>query len=169
MREIIKEYVGSCDLDMKCILTVPNDYDEYFDKKLYPAIVFLHGAGEQGSSIEDIKKVGIHHYLKEKDIPFVTISPQCPEGVFWDIHFKEIETILKAMINNNYHVDENRIHLIGIGLGAYGAWNFAIQKPEFFASIVPIAGGVMFPKYLNRLKDIPVWVFHGEKDCGSSG
>jgi predicted peptidase len=22
----------------------------------------------------------------------------------------------------------------------------------------------MFPKYLERLKDIPVWVFHGEKD-----
>lgn len=164
MREIIKNYVGSCRMDIKCILTVPDEYNEHFDKKLYPAIVFLHRAGEQGSGLDDIKKAGIHHYLKKKGIPFVIISPQCPEGIFWDVHFKEIETILQTMINNNYHIDEERIHLIGIGLGAYGVWNFAIQKPEMFASIVPIAGGVMFPKYLSRVKDIPAWVFHGEKD-----
>jgi predicted peptidase len=55
LREIIKNYIGSCHLDMKCILTVPDEYDEHFDKKLYPAIVFLHEAGEQGNRLEDIK------------------------------------------------------------------------------------------------------------------
>jgi predicted peptidase len=87
----------------------------------------------------------------------MTIFPQCTEGVFWNIHFKEIETILEVLTNNNncYFIDKNRINVIGIGLGAYGAWNFAIQKPELFASIVSIAGGVMFPKYLDRIINIP--------------
>ena len=77
MREIIKNYIGSCHLDMKCILTVPDEYDEYFDRKLYPAIVFLHGAGEQGNRLEDIKKSRNPSLFEEKG-SVCDISPQCP-------------------------------------------------------------------------------------------
>lgn len=46
-----------------------------------------------------------------------------------------------------------RICLVSISLGAYGAWNFAMQRPELFSSIVSIAGGAMLPKYAKLIAE----------------
>lgn len=39
-----------------------------------------------------------------------------------------------------------------------------MQEPDSFTAIVPIAGGAMLPKYEDALKEIPIWVIHGEND-----
>ena len=54
--------------------------------------------------------------------------------------------------------------MVGISLGAYGAWNFAMQRPELFSSIVSIAGGAMLPKYAKLISHIPSYIVHGELD-----
>ena len=48
-------------------------------------------------------------------------------------------------------------------MGGFGTWALAAAHPERFAAIAPICGGGD-PKQAERLKDLPIWVFHGAKD-----
>ena len=59
--------------------------------------------------------------------------------------------------------DSSRIYAIGASMGGYATWQLGMSLPDTFAAIVPICGGGM---YWNapRLKHVPVWAFHGEKD-----
>lgn len=162
MVEIENSFSVEKTANLNYILNLPKDYS-LNNNIQFPIILFLHGIGERGSDINLVKKYGIHRYLKDIDIPFIIISPQCHSNNFWDMHFTDIEILLKE-INRKYNADINRICLIGISLGAYGAWNFAMQRPYLFKSIVSIAGGAMLPKYASSLKDIPIFIAHGQAD-----
>jgi DNA gyrase inhibitor GyrI len=48
-------------------------------------------------------------------------------------------------------------------MGGYGTWEMAMCYPEKFAAIAPICGGGD-PYEIKNLKEIPAWVFHGDKD-----
>jgi predicted peptidase len=60
-------------------------------------------------------------------------------------------------------VDKERIYLTGLSMGGYGAWALASAYPERFAAITPICGGGR-GFMADKLKDVPVWAFHGAKD-----
>jgi predicted peptidase len=144
------------------IVNLPNNYEEIINE-LFPVILFLHGIGERGNDISNVKKYGIHRYIDVIDIPFVIVSPQCHCNNFWETHINDIELLLQD-IKMKYRVDMGRICLIGVSLGAYGAWNFAMQRPKLFSSIVSIAGGAMLTKYANLISHIPSYIVHGELD-----
>ena len=48
-------------------------------------------------------------------------------------------------------------------MGGYSAWALASMEPKRFAAIAPICGAGN-PKRAGLIKDIPIWVFHGDKD-----
>lgn len=48
-------------------------------------------------------------------------------------------------------------------MGGYGSWRFAADHPERFAAVIPICGGGN-PDDAERLKNLPIWVFHGDQD-----
>lgn len=144
------------------IVNLPNNYEEKTNE-LFPLILFLHGNGERGNDISSVKKYGIHRYLDVIDIPFVIVSPQCHYNNFWETHINDIELLLQE-IKLKYRVDMGRICLVGVSLGAYGAWNFAMQRPKLFSSIVSIAGGAMLTKYASQISHIPSYIVHGELD-----
>ena len=52
---------------------------------------------------------------------------------------------------------------MGVSMGAYAAWQLAMSQPTLFAAMIPICGGGMCWN-ASRLKDIPIWAFHGGKD-----
>lgn len=60
-------------------------------------------------------------------------------------------------------VDPDRVYLTGLSMGGYGTWETAIRNPDRFAAIAPICGGGSRHQ-ARRLKDVPTWVFHGDKD-----
>jgi predicted esterase len=51
-------------------------------------------------------------------------------------------------------------------MGAYGAWNYLIQRPDLFKGIISVAGGVMLPieQNLKLIKDKPILIYHGDRD-----
>ena len=153
-----KQIVREVTLDY--LLFLPQDYGKEPDKK-WPLMLFLHGAGERGS---DVNKVKIHGPPKivetRKDFPFIVASPQCPENKWWEP--QEVIALLDE-VQAKYKVDPDRVYLTGLSMGGYGTWETATQYPERFAAIVPICGGGR-PYTARRLKDLPTWVFHGEKD-----
>lgn len=153
-----KQIVREVTLDY--LLFLPQDYGKEQGRK-WPLMLFLHGAGERGS---DVNKVKVHGPPKivenKKDFPFILVSPQCPENKWWEP--QEVIALLDE-IQSKYKVDPDRVYLTGLSMGGFGTWETATQYPERFAAIVPICGGGR-PYTAARLKNLPTWVFHGEKD-----
>jgi predicted peptidase len=124
-------------------------------------VLFLHGAGERGSDIEIINRNGPPRLVEEgRDFPFILVSPQCPDRSIWD---NKLLIWLLDYIESNYNVDKNREYLTGLSMGGHATWSLAIQNPERFAAIMPVSGRG-YPQDVYILKDVPVWVFHGQKD-----
>jgi predicted peptidase len=128
----------------------------------WPLVLFLHGGGEGGDDIEEVKKHGLPKLIASgKPFPFFVVSPQNPsESQFWDD--QQLIRLLDQL-EDELPVDRSRVYLTGLSRGAYGAWRLAIQNPERFAALVPISGGGPLP-YVKRITTLPIWVFHGEKD-----
>lgn len=126
-----------------------------------PLIVFLHGSGERGSDLNKVRAWGPPAIAdKDPDFPFMVVSPQVPDGEWWHAN------LLKAMLDEvlaRYNVDRSRVYLTGISMGGYGAWDLAINYPDYFAAIAPICGGGNTLR-IGQLRQVPAWVFHGLKD-----
>ena len=60
-------------------------------------------------------------------------------------------------------VDRERVYLTGYSMGGCGAWEVASYDPSRFAAIVPICGGGDASQ-AERLKNMSIWAFHGDKD-----
>ncbi len=121
--------------------------------------MFLHGSGEGDNNLELVKKHGPPKLIAAGgQFPFIVVSPQAVRG--WD------PAALNGLIDDlteKYHVDKDRIYLTGLSMGGYGTWATASAYPEKFAALVPICGGGD-PANAAKLKDLPIWVFHGGKD-----
>lgn len=141
------------------LLSLPEGYSQ--NGEAVPLLLFLHGAGERGNDLDKVKAWGPPKLIAEGvSLPFIVVSPQCPEGQRWDVY------ALKQLIDQiivNYNVDRNRIYLTGLSMGGFGTWAMAAAFPEYFAAIAPICGGGD-PLSAYRMKNIPCWVFHGKKD-----
>ncbi len=147
---------------MQYLLYLPDDYETSSGKR-FPLMLFLHGGGEGGSDIELVKIHGPPKLVEQGEIfPFIIVAPQNPsEELLFPI--ATVSTLLDDIIAN-YRVDEDRVYLTGLSRGAFGAWQMAMQYPDKFAAVVPIAGGGI-PNYVNRIgEDVPIWAFHGAKD-----
>jgi len=146
-------------LSANYLLYLPKNYDD--SKAEFPLVLFLHVAGERGIDIEKVKVHGLPRLINEgKDFPFIVVSPQCPNNMFWN---SDLLAALLDEIEANYRVDKNRIYLTGLSMGGHGTWSLAIAQPNRFAAIAPICGWSN-PTMACTLKHIPIWVFHGAKD-----
>lgn len=145
-------------------LYLPKGYND--SNKAYPLILFLHGAGERGDSITDLDKVlvnGIPQYInKTDDFPFIVVMPQCPTNAYWPMEVHHLNHLLDEVIAN-YRIDQDRVYLTGLSMGGYGTWYMAFAYLERFAAIAPVCGAGIRSS-AQRLSNIPIWVFHGDKD-----
>ena len=182
------------DLRVHYLLFLPADYGQDRAKR-WPLILFLHGSGERGSTIEDLARLEAHGLprlvaerpdLEALTTRFIVLSPQCP-GWYWRARFTALDALL-AHVEATYAVDPQRVYLTGLSMGGFGAWQYALERPRRFAAVVPIAGGYGYsvetvyvgagqseivlsldpapPENLCDLADVPVWVYHGEDDAG---
>jgi predicted peptidase len=119
------------------------------------------------------------------DFPAVVVLPQCRRGAWWGdprmetVVFRALEASMRE-----FHGDSDRVYLTGLSMGGYGAWAFGYEHPEMFAAIVPVCGGVYsrgsfavpdwhplaiapddpYAETAKKLRDVPVWAFHGDAD-----
>jgi predicted peptidase len=147
---------------LKYQLFLPKGYEEN-KRKRWPLMLFLHGAGERGSDIKLVKKHGPPKLVtRQKDFPFVLISPQCPEGGWWKPD--EVMALVDEIVVT-HHIDKDRIYVTGLSMGGYGTWALAGEYPDRFAAIAPICGGGS-RQHARRIaqQKLPTWVFHGALD-----
>ncbi len=149
-------------ISVNYILHFPDNYKK--QKQDWPLIVFLHGSGERG---DDLSKLGIHGPLKYAEngnkLGAVILAPQCPEKEVWDMDV--LSTLIKEVVLK-HRINFTRVYLTGLSMGGYGTWELALEHPEMFAAIAPICGRInyTFIENIRKLKDKPIWVFHGGKD-----
>jgi predicted peptidase len=52
---------------------------------------------------------------------------------------------------------------MGISMGGFGIWDWITRDPQLFAAVIPICGGVD-TSVLHKVKELPIWMFHGALD-----
>jgi predicted peptidase len=60
-------------------------------------------------------------------------------------------------------VDRDRVYLTGLSMGGFGSFDLGARHPDWFAAVAPICGAAD-PTKVGALKDLPVWVVHGDQD-----
>jgi predicted peptidase len=153
------------------LLFLPQQYAGSPDAQ-WPLLIFLHGISKRGDSreaLENIKLDGPPKIVEDRsDFPFILLSPQCPPDTYWYPVFDQLDALIESVITT-YAVDESRVYLTGLSMGGFGTWRLALEHPDRFAAIIPIAGGYLFesdevPEDICVLKNFPIWVFHGGED-----
>lgn len=141
------------------LVFLPSDYNSE-NKNGWPLVIFLHGAFERGSNVQDVKKNALPKLAIDEDFPFIIVAPQCPSGEHWKP--EQVQGICEK-VKNDYSINHSRIYLTGLSMGGFATWQTAIRFPELFAAIIPICGGGNV-SYAKKLKKMPIWAFHGKKD-----
>ena len=147
----------------------------------YPLVVFLHGAGERGNDNEAQLIHGVREFATpehRKKYPCFLIAPQCPNGKRWvEVDWsskshrlpKEPSEPLRLTVElveslaKELPIDPKRVYITGLSMGGYGVWDVLARKPELFAAAVSVCGGGDI-ETAERIKEIPVWLFHGDQD-----
>jgi predicted peptidase len=122
--------------------------------------VYLHGAGNRGSDLEVVRGVVRDAFYSQPNLPCVLVAPQCPLDDFW--HPVVVADLLNE-VSAKYRIDADRVYITGMSMGGYGAWAMATAYPERLAAVVPLCGGGD-PAEAARMKDLPIWDFHGDRD-----
>jgi predicted peptidase len=149
--------------------------------KLYPLVLYLHGAGERGNDNELPLKNGVMNLVtpdRMVNYPCFILIPQCPVQYRWvDVDWslkshsmpEEISislfhamSLMKKIISQ-YPVDTARLYVTGLSMGGFGTWDLICRYPDVFAAAVPVCGGGD-TTLASRLTSVPVWAFHGQKD-----
>ncbi len=153
------EYNGAT---VKYVVYVPKGYSA---EKPHPTILFLHGSGEQGDDGKKQVSVGLGPAIRKAEAKwnYIAIFPQKPRGPGgFGPHEKLILDILEKT-KKEYKVDEKRLYCTGLSMGGMGTWALACKYPDLFAAAAPICGRGD-PSQAAKIKDLPIWNFHGDKD-----
>jgi poly(3-hydroxybutyrate) depolymerase len=171
---------------MEYALFVPSGYDK--DKKT-PLMVALHGMG--GNPQQMIRSRGLTEQAEKHG--YLVVAPMGYNSRGWygalgsgkgfggkgfgkfkgkegdvpenlgELSEKDVMNVL-ALVRKAFNVDEKRIYLIGHSMGGAGAYHLGAKYPEIWAGLGPIAAASRGPKNVDKLKNIPVFVVHGDKD-----
>lgn len=160
-----KVYKNADGHESKYVVFVPHSYD---GTKPFPVILFLHGSGETlgDKSGKFPIEVGLAPAIKkrEKLFPFLVVIPQSEKRT-WKADTDDGKRAI-AMLDltiKDYKVDPKRQYLTGLSMGGFGTWHGAFTYADRWAAFVPVCGGGD-PRVAEKLKDLPCWCFHGEKD-----
>jgi poly(3-hydroxybutyrate) depolymerase len=173
---------------MEYALFVPTGYDK--DKKA-PLVVALHGLG--GNPQQMIRSRGLTEQAEKYGYIVVApmgynsggwygaLGPgvgfggkgfgkgkgkgkgeEVPKNL-GELSEKDVMNVLE-LVRKEFNVDAKRIYLIGHSMGGAGTYYLGSKYPEIWAGLAPIAAATGSPKGVEKLKNIPVFVVHGDND-----
>ncbi len=151
------------------------------------ALLFLHGYGECGDDGGRQLGVGLPPavFKNPGEWPFVLIVPQKPvHNSEWEDHEQAVLAMLDAAAAEGLY-DPQRLAITGLSQGGHGTIAFASRHPDRFRAAAPVCGyadrrfdedeqrigeteaSADDPTIMaaaERLKTMPVWLFHGGAD-----
>ena len=134
--------------------------------KKYPVILSLHGAGGKGTNNRKQLKDWNRQLADPKrrnQFPCYVVAPQAP-GLWNEEQLKIIQKIIAELPS----VDLDRIYIMGHSMGGHGTYIYIQLAPKYFAAAAPSAGSGLkrTEEFIDpeKIKDTPIWAFHGDKD-----
>jgi predicted esterase len=148
--------------ERKYTVYLPQGYD---GSRIYPVILFLHGAGLRGQDGIAPAQGGLGPAILHRPggVPAIVVFPQARET--WAPGSADSKAALAALndVMTAYATDPKRVVLTGLSMGGRGSWALAAAHPEKFAAVVPICGPGS-PEDAPKMKALPVWSFCGDAD-----
>ena len=162
----------------------------YTPDRRWPVVLFLHGGGEAGWDGRRPTEVGLGPALRAQAArwPALVVFPQVRPGHRWNGADAALALRTLAATQREFALDEARVYLTGLSRGGVGAWYLAYRDPARFAAaliicsrvtptatlddrpapdldpVVPAPERDPFTALAERLKGLPLWVFHGDAD-----
>ena len=128
-----------------------------------PLLIYLHGAGGIGSDVGKIKRQaeGPARTLRQAGIATLVVAPQATknpmrEGAGGGWVVADLDLLLEHL-KATLPVDERRIYLTGNSMGGYGTIMWAGNRPQHFAAIAPMVGGLGPGGPKDVTKDLQLW------------
>jgi predicted peptidase len=171
---------------LPCRILTPIPFDA---SKKYPLLIFLHGAGERGNDNEAQLTWGADVFLDSLNrikFPAIVIFPQCPANDKWSEYNKNslkdstgyefsdaaairkplklVSDFIDTLLQSN-QIDKKRVYIGGLSMGGFGTLELLWRKPQTFAAAFPICGATNPNKLKDYRKNLPIWIFHGDKDA----
>lgn len=146
------------------------------DREKYPVVIYLHGIGHGsyvGSQCDDSSMATwasqeLQTRWTDTGGAYILL-PRCPEDEleYWN---KSLIDPLRRLIDcfireHSENVDTTRIFIGGSSAGGEMTWDMAIEYPEYFAGIYPLAAtGTRSVDDIKKTKDVSIWVFASTLD-----
>lgn len=151
-------------------LLVPEAYDPV---RAYPVLVYLHGGINRGLP----RKPGgwWRDYDRIADPERIVVVPAAWNASTWwrDSQVDNLAAIIRSL-GRTYHLDTDRVHLLGISDGGTGAYYQAFRAATPWASFLPFIGHpavLSSPRlqvdgqmYVTNLRNRPLMIVNGGQD-----
>lgn len=132
----------------------------------WPVILALHGAGSRGTDGQQSRTQSLAEAARRhpERYPAVLVLPQCPPDREWsgDVADFALESLERTVAE--YGGDRRRVYLAGQSMGAWGVVQLAARYPERFAAVVAVSGRYPDHSVTEKLKGLPLWMWHGDAD-----
>jgi predicted peptidase len=149
---------------------------QYNPQRTYPLVLWLHGAG--GTGTDNLRQIsgdqipGTHLWTKAENQavqPMFVLAPQSQSG--WVLPKEpglnpELQMAMGVLesVRKEYRIDTKRIYVAGQSLGGFATWAVITSYPRLFAAAIVLCNSGSLPKLARNIRNLPVWVFQGEKD-----
>ena len=177
------QYLASTGETMHYYVYVPTGYSA--EAKL-PLLIEVHGAGPQpakdGGGGSARRYLGLNPNYAEAKYPCIFVEPMlnadwkvsCWDSKGWKTgsHTMDLKAPPKGIailleflpkIIADLKSDPDRTYVTGASNGGYATWDLITYRPDLFAAAIPICGAGD-PSQAARIKDLPIWTFHGTAD-----
>jgi predicted peptidase len=138
----------------------------YQRSRPWPVILALHGAGSRGTDGQRPRTQSLAEAarLHPERYPAVLVLPQCPPDREWSGAVADfaLEALERTVVE--YGGDRERVYLAGQSMGARGVVQLAARDPKRFAAVVAVSGRYPDRSVPQKLKGLPLWMWHGDAD-----
>lgn len=136
---------------------------EYRPGRPYPLLVLLHDDDERPNRI-------LHRFQAEAmRRGYIVVAPEWGAGFGGGYRYEEEERqkILDVVrdVKLRFHVDDDRIFLLGQGGGGEAAWDVGLSHPDLFAAVIPIGANPrkdLLIRYWPNAVHLPFYLVAGE-------
>lgn len=136
--------------------------------KKYPLVLALHGRGGNTTAAGVLAKDD----LREK-YPCFVLAPTTTRQGTWALPPNAnrlngrpklpAALLVVEMLKKEKPIDADRVYVTGQSMGGFGTFGAVAASPQTFAAAVPVCGGWTTDDAA-KMKDVPLWAFHGDKD-----
>lgn len=167
-------FSGLDDTEQPYGLYVPNNYDE---KKKYPLVIMLHGAGSNHrlalkrvfgkSNTPGETDVEASRYFQDwNDIDYIVASPFARGTTgYQGIPEQDVYDVL-ADVKRRFNIDEDRTYLTGLSMGGGGTLWIGLTRPDLWAALAPVCPAPPrgTENFLPNGYNLPFHFYHGDAD-----